>query len=85
MELSIIFKEIEFDVEFDYQPEEPMVRYYSDGSGYPGCPANIDGINSITHKGTDFIPFFDEVFNNWEEQIEELLWEAMSKYKSRFP
>lgn len=29
-------------LEFWYYPPEPMVRYYSDGSGYPGCPEEID-------------------------------------------
>jgi hypothetical protein len=26
-------------IEYDYEPGEPMVRYYPDGSGYPGSPA----------------------------------------------
>ena len=28
----------ELEVYFYFEPEEPMVRYYSDGSGYPGSP-----------------------------------------------
>jgi hypothetical protein len=27
-------------IEYDYEPGEPMVRYYPDGSGYPGSPAD---------------------------------------------
>jgi hypothetical protein len=34
--------EITIEVEYDYSPEEPMVRYYRDGSGYPGCPAMVE-------------------------------------------
>ena len=32
------------EVEIDYKayPAEPMVRYYPDGSGYPGCPAHAE-------------------------------------------
>lgn len=30
---------LDLTVEFDYYPGEPMVMYYSDGSGYPGSPA----------------------------------------------
>ncbi|NCC55790.1 MAG: hypothetical protein EOM11_09990 [Erysipelotrichia bacterium] len=79
MELTVIFKEIEFEVGFDYQPEEPMVRYYSDGTGYPGCASAIEGIWKVEHKGTDFIPFLDEVFGEgeWEKEIEDELWRTM--------
>jgi hypothetical protein len=39
-------------VKFDYQPEEPMVRYYSDGSGYPGCAEeyNIYSVKLGSHE-----------------------------------
>jgi len=30
------------EVEFDATPGEPMVRYYPDGSGYPGSPPNAE-------------------------------------------
>jgi len=38
----IDFKGVELRVEYDYQPEEKAVMYYSDGSGYPGCPESVD-------------------------------------------
>ena len=49
---------IEADVAYDYQEGEPMVKYYSDGSGYPGSPAELeaylDGINEINiYTGED--------------------------------
>ena len=71
--MTIEYRGIEFEVEFDYQPEEPMVRYYSDGSGYPGCAESID-INEIDHKGTSFVEFFNakEI-----EEIEEIISESM--------
>lgn len=28
---------VDFVIEYDYQPAEPMRMYYPDGSGYPGC------------------------------------------------
>lgn len=33
-----------FHIQFSfwYYPPEPMVRYYPDGSGYPGCPEEIE-------------------------------------------
>lgn len=32
-------------IEYDYEPGEPMVRYYLDGSGYPGSPAGCQPWN----------------------------------------
>ena len=34
-------------VDFSVIPGEPMVRYYADGSGYPGSPPEIDCIDNI--------------------------------------
>lgn len=36
-------------VEADFRviPGEPMVRYYPDGSGYPGSPPEIDCVDSV--------------------------------------
>jgi hypothetical protein len=33
---------IECELGFDVTPGEPMVRYYPDGSGYPGSPARAE-------------------------------------------
>jgi len=58
-EFNTTIESAEVKICFEYQPEEPMVRYYSDGTGYPGCAASIDGyevtfetkkFNSTTHK-----------------------------------
>ena len=58
-EFETTIEEAEVTISFDYQPEESKVLYYSDGSGYPGCAASIDGyevtfetkrFNSTTHK-----------------------------------
>ena len=34
--------ELTVEVKGCIYPEEPMVRYYKDGSGYPGCPAEAE-------------------------------------------
>lgn len=39
--------DVEVLVKADCLPAEPMVRYYKDGSGYPGCPASVE-ITSLT-------------------------------------
>ena len=75
MQLTIKCRGIRFDVAFDYQPEEEMVRHYSDGSGYPGCAASIGSIYEITRNGTDFLEFFE----NDMEEIEGAIWEALEE------
>jgi len=40
--LELGHSSLEVEVEFDYQPGEPMVMYYLDGSGYPGSPATAE-------------------------------------------
>jgi hypothetical protein len=80
MELTITFKEIEFEVGFDYQPEEKQYFNFKEGYGHPGCSASIEGIWKVEHKGTDFIPFLDEFFgeDEWCEAMKEKLWSAMA-------
>lgn len=68
---TVKYEGIEFDVDYDYQPEEKMVRYYPDGSGYPGCPEELT-INEISHKGTDFTDFF--IAFDLMDGFEEAMW-----------
>lgn len=35
--------EVVAEVRLHYTPGEPMVRYYPDGSGYPGSPPTLEG------------------------------------------
>jgi len=57
---------ISFDVEYIISPEEPMVKYYQDGSGYPGSPMEIEIFNpyNIKISGSEGI-VTNEVFNSW--------------------
>jgi len=74
--IKLEIRGIDFDVKFDYQPAEKEVRYYSDGSGYPGCPASITYIH-IEFKGIDF----DEFFEKEMDYVEELIWEGFEREK----
>jgi hypothetical protein len=74
MVATITLSGIEFDIEFNYQPEEPMVMYYKDGSGYPGCASEVT-LNEITHKGTDFMEFLEDR----EEEIKKLVEQGLSE------
>jgi len=73
--MKIQYKGIDFEVKFYHQPYEPEVRYYSDGSGYPGCAESVE-LEEITHKGTSFLEFFDEEI----EEIEEIIIESLHEY-----
>ena len=68
MKLDLNYKGIEFQVEFDYQPEEPTVYYLPDGSGDPGCPAEVT-LNKITHFDEDFYEILEGQVGNIEETI----------------
>jgi hypothetical protein len=45
--ISVTVKTMTFTgcAEFDVIPGEPMVRYYPDGSGYPGSDTEVDNID----------------------------------------
>lgn len=77
MQLKVNYNDIDFIVDFDYQPAEETVMYYSDGTGYPGCSESIEHINSVNHKGTDFIPFFENANIEWYKDFEDLIWEEL--------
>lgn len=52
METEITFRGVKLRVEGTYEPEEPMVMYYPDGSGYPGSPSDFE-IEAVFAGGVD--------------------------------
>lgn len=71
---SFTFKTLEIDVGFNYYPGEPEIRYYSDGSGYPGLPAYIE-IVDIYHQTVNIFEFFEET--NLLSQLEVYMMENL--------
>ena len=67
MKATINFKGVEFEVGFDYQPEESAER--GPYAQYPGCCESIDNIWMVEHKGTDFYDFFGENPRQLEDAI----------------
>ena len=61
---TIIYCSLEWDVEYSYQPEEPMELEYS------GCPEEFT-IEKISLRGNDLTEFFIE--NDLIEMMEEFL------------
>ena len=76
MIISINLKELPIEVDCDYYPEEPMVRYYPDGSGYPGSGPEIH-INNVWHAKELINEFIDEM--DWWDLIEELVLDEINK------
>lgn len=66
--VTVNYLGIDFDVFGNYYPEEPMVRYYPDGSGYPGSSSEFE-ITSIEINGQDAEELIDKL-NVWDEITE---------------
>tara|TARA_R110000796_G_scaffold57012_1_gene131835 strand:+ start:193 stop:417 length:225 start_codon:yes stop_codon:yes gene_type:complete len=69
MEFTTEIEEAEVTISFDYQPEEPVVMYYPDGSGNPGYPASVDNI-SVYWKELDIT----ELLKLLGHDVEKLCW-----------
>lgn len=40
--IQITFHDTELSVDYEYDPGEPMVMYYSDGTGHPGSAPSVE-------------------------------------------
>ena len=87
-EFETTIEEAEVTISFDFQPEEAMVRYYSDGSGYPGCAASVDNIsvywktqkfNSTTLKHEDVEVDITDLLRELGHNLEELCWNHLDE------
>jgi hypothetical protein len=83
-EFQTTIESADVTITFDYQPEEAKVLYYSDGSGYPGCAASIDGygvtfetkqFNSTTLKWEVVQQDITDLMEQLGYDIEELCFE----------
>ena len=72
-------EDLEVDVSWSFDPEEPMVMYYPDGSGYPGCAASVYDIEITTNiNGVDV-----DITNLLEQlgyDVEDIAWELQERY-----
>lgn len=68
MKETINFKGIEFEVEFDYQPEEEAIMYDADAGGHPGSSETLT-IRDIIHKETSFLNFLADEKDEIEEEL----------------
>ena len=63
VEIGVTIYDVRLEVSGYYSPAEPMVMYYPDGSGYPGCSAEFE-IISVSLNGTRITDLIsDDVYN----------------------
>jgi hypothetical protein len=73
-EIKLNIKGVDFDVVYDYRPEEPPSRCLADNTGYPGAIEVLD-ILQISHKETDFTQFYEGDM----DKIKDIFWKTVSK------
>jgi hypothetical protein len=71
--ITIFFKGVFLNVQYDYIAEEKEVRYNSDQSGYPGSPESVD-INAVYHAAEDIT----ELLDDYLEEIESIVLKSLS-------
>ena len=74
--ITVFYKDQEFDVEFYYQPEEKSFFNFKEGYGNPGSPAEIE-ISEVTEveSGKSYVKIFEDM--DELGTLEDLVWEAM--------
>lgn len=65
--IDITYKDVPLTVEYEYDPGEPTVMYYSDMSGHPGSAPYINILDILIGDVSIY-----EVFENIE-QLEEFI------------
>ncbi|MDX5586524.1 MAG: hypothetical protein QNK20_16680 [Aureibaculum sp.] len=72
MELTINYKEVELNVEFDYQPYEAPET--GPEAQYPGCGEELH-VYDVKHKGISLHDLLEDQI----EEIEQVIWDEIHK------
>ena len=72
MKITPNYKEIDVDVDFDYEPGDPGVHTYSNGDpGYPPT-REVFEITSVKHNGIEIIDYLsDSILEEIEEKLRD--------------
>lgn len=76
-EIEIEFRGIPLRVVGTYEPEELMVRYYDDMSGYPGSASSFD-VNEIYVIDSEY-----DIYDLYTRDLEEIETEVINKIEER--
>ncbi len=88
---------VDAELDFDFEPGEPMVRYYPDGSGYPGSPASCTYIGCrVTAAGgadwelkrsqrPDYFEALDRIIHNYilTHKLDDVETSALESHSER--
>lgn len=70
MKITPNYKEIDVDVDFDYEPEEPMIWTHRNGD--PGEPGSTEQyhVTSVKHNGIEIIDYLsDQLLEEIEDKL----------------
>ena len=67
MDITVNYRGIDFDVDFDYDPAEEQTR------DHEGCAAQITWIHEFKHQGTCFLEWIEDEEYDVKECILETL------------
>jgi hypothetical protein len=62
-------------IDYEFIPGEPMVRYYSDGSGHPGTPdeIHVTEVHVTSVSGETYDKTYEElVESGWDKDLNQL-------------
>lgn len=71
---------VEAELIFDVIPGEPMVRYYADGSGYPGCDPYAELVGIVILKVEDAATGDELPIEEYREAVEAYIYENEYRY-----
>ncbi len=66
--VTVTYLGVELEVSGVYSPEDPMVMYYQDGSGYPGSSSEFE-ITSVEIGGQNAEEIIDKLYA-WNDLVE---------------
>ena len=69
--IQITFYDTELSVDYEYDPGEAMVMYYSDGTGSPGSAPSVEIHDIFVGETGIYNVFDDRLITDLEERILE--------------
>lgn len=69
--IEITFYDMELSVDYEYDPGEEMVMYYSDGTGHPGSAPSVEIHDIFANETSIYNVFDDRLISDLEERILE--------------
>lgn len=78
---------VDLDIEAIVYPGEPMVRYYPDGSGYPGSPPEVEivAVTVTAYGSADWETGIGRVHRpDWFELLDRIVFDYVMEHEDRY-